>query len=66
MRKWSVKYLVGFGAMTINEEEEFYHAWTKFGAWLAFRMHHGADLPHSYQTNYTYSVMKDDIDLVKE
>lgn len=59
--KWKVSYLVQFGAWTIHEEDEYYYAWTKFGAWLAFRLHYGKNLPNSYQCNYTYDVMKDDI-----
>ena len=61
MLRWRVTYLVGFGAMTINEIEELYTAWTKFGAWLAFRRRHGKDLPNTYQVNYSYKNMKDDI-----
>jgi alpha-glucosidase (family GH31 glycosyl hydrolase) len=64
--QWRVEYLVGFGAMTINVEEEFYFAWTKFGAWVAFRRHHGKNLPNSYQVNYSYAIMRGDITRVKE
>lgn len=64
--KWSVKYLVGFGAMTINEEEEFYYAWTKFGAWLEFMKHHKGNPPTTYQTNYSFGLMKKDIDRVEK
>ena len=62
---WSVKYLVCYGCMSIYQEEEFFHAWTHFGAWKAFRKHYGKKLPNSYQCIYDYSTMFNDISKVR-
>lgn len=61
MKWYKVNYLIGFGAMSIHEETLYFQAYTKRGARRKFLKHFGGSPPISYQCNYSYDVMRDDI-----
>ncbi len=50
---WEVKWLSGFGAMTIIEEIEVYKAFTKYGVWKQFCKKHIIPPAKYYDSGYT-------------
>jgi len=64
--KWKVSYTDCCGAMSLYEEEEFYYAFTKVGAWYKFWKAHQFHPESGYQSNFSLPVMWNDITRVKD
>lgn len=62
MFKWTVEYLVSFGAMTIHDKIFECRAWTPIGAWLKFLKKTKSEDHYSCESyRYNYLGMRKDI-----